>query len=233
MLKKNNTYEQILVDPVDTSRSVSRKQFWFHVDGALSAAYMPFLEMAFRNGLTDIEPASAFDFRLDFVSSIVTSGHKYIGTPWPCGVYLTRNSLLCSRNDIHVTGSTDTTVSLSRNAHSPILLWSHISSNSYDKQVEDIVQCQNLVQYAVRKLKELEKRTGLDLMIMNFPPSLSILFLKPNSQLVLKYSLTISTLNIESEKHVLAQIYIMKHVTAQKIDSFIADLESSDVYPQC
>ena len=169
-------YEQTLKDPSNLSKCVVvvRKGFWFHVDGALGAAYMPFLEMAFKNGLTGIESASVFDFRLDFVSSIVTSVTSiYIGTLWPCGVYLTRNSLLCPDNDICVMGSSDTTISLSCNSHSSILLWSFISSNPYDKQVADILQCQKLVQYTVGKLQELQKLIGLDQMITIFPHSLS------------------------------------------------------------
>ena len=230
VLKKNNMYERTFQDPSDTSKCVVRKGFWFHVDGALGAAYMPFLEMAYKNGLTDVEPASVFDFRLDFVSSIVTSGHKYIGTPWPCGVYLTRNSLLCSEQNIQIIGSTDTTISLTRNAHSLFLLWSFIGSNPYDKQVADILQCQKLVQYAVGKLQELQKRIGLDLMIMNFPPSLSILFRKPNARIVVKHSLTFATLFIESKKEEVAQMYIMRHVTTEKIDSFVAELEQPDAF---
>ena len=31
-----------------------RKGFWFHVDGALGAAYAPSLQMAYENGLTDL-----------------------------------------------------------------------------------------------------------------------------------------------------------------------------------
>ena len=230
ILKKNNMYEQTFKDPSNLSKCVVCKGFWFHVDGALGSAYMPFLEMAFKNGLTDIEPASVFDFRLDFVSSVVTSGHKYIGTPWPCGVYLTRNSLLCPDTDIRVMGSSDTTVSLSRNSHSSILLWSFISSNPYDKQVADILQCQKLVQYAVEKLQEIQKQIGLDLIIMNFPPSLSILFRKPKPSLVLKYSLTIASLHIDSKEESFAQIYIMRHITTEKIDSFITELESPHAF---
>ena len=219
-------------DPSDPSKSVIHKQFWFHVDGAISAAYMPFLEMAYKNGLTEIEPASVFDFRLNFVSSIVTSGHKYIGTPWPSGVYLTRNKLLPSRErGMHYLGSADTTLSLSRNGHSPILLWSFISSNSFDTQVAHIIQCQNLVIYAVSKLKELEKAVGFNLMIMNFPPSLSIMFIKPNTDIVLKYSLMLTSLHIDSKKIDYAQIYIMRHVTRERINSFILDLSSPNAFP--
>ena len=156
VLKRNKMYERTMDDPIDPSKQVTRKGFWFHVDGALSASYMPFLEMAYKNGLTDVEPASAFDFRLDFVSSIVTSGHKFMGTPWPTGVYLTRNKLLSSTlQSINVTGSIDTTIALSRNAHSAILLWSYISTNSYDKQVKDVLSCLYHVSYAMERLKEL------------------------------------------------------------------------------
>ena len=44
-----------------------------------------FLEMAHKNDLTDIKPGPVFDFQLDYIMSIVTSGHKWVGVPWPCG----------------------------------------------------------------------------------------------------------------------------------------------------
>ena len=200
--KKNNMYERTLADPVDSLLAITRKKFWFHVDGALSAAYMPFLQMAYENDLTDIVPGSIFDFRLDFVSSIVTSGHEFIGTPWPCGVYLTRNSLLCSKQpDISVIGSTDITISVSRNAHSAFLLWSYISHYPYNAQVTSILRCLKLVPYAIHQLKVLEKMIGIDLRILNYAPSLSILFRKPNMRIVLKYALTVLSLHIDGKEY--------------------------------
>ena len=232
ILKTNNMYERKIVNPDDPSNCETCQQFWFHVDGALSAAYMPFLQMAYKHGLTDVEPAPAFDFRLDFVSSIVTSGHKYIGSPWPCGVYLTRNKLLCLKQQLteSVICSTDTTIPLSRNVHSSFLLWSYISSNSYDDQVASILRCLRLVSYTIRKMKELEKKIGLDLRIIHFPPSLSILFRQPNTRIVLKYTLTTSPLCVEGKEQPFAQVYIMKHITTGKVDSFICDLEATDAF---
>ena len=231
VLKKNNMYEQTISDPVDCSKQITCRGFWFHVDGALAASYMPFLEMGYKNCLTKVEPASVFDFRLDYVSSIVTSGHKFIGTPWPCGVYITRNYLLCSKQqNISYIGTTDTTISLSRNAHSSCQLWSYISLNPYNTQVESVLSCLRHVAYAVTQLRALEKRIGMDLRIMNFPPSLSIIFRRPNTQIVVKYALTIFSLHIESKELPFAQIYMMRHVTTDKIDAFIEDLQAPDTF---
>ena len=63
----------------------------------------------------------------------------------------------------------------------------------------------------------------MDLMIMNTPPSLSIMFQKPNARIALKYSCH----HIDFKMNV-AQIYIMKHITMYNIDAFITDLESPD-----
>ena len=233
ILKKNNMYERVIIDLDNPAVSVTRKGFWFHVDGALSAAYMPFLEMAYKNGLTDVKPASMFDFRLDYISSVVTSGHKYIGTPWPCGIYIMRNGMrLPAQRSISCSmeGAFDTTIALSRNGHSPLLLWSFISANSYEAQVKSILQCLTVVSYAVTKLRELKKRIGLDLWIMNFPPSLSILFRRPNSRIILKYTLTVCSLNIDSEERKFAQIFIMKHITTDSVDSLLEDLQAPDAF---
>ena len=73
---------------------------------------MLFIEMATKRGLRDgLKPGPMFDFRLDFVSSIVTSGHKWIGAPMLCGVYLTQNKFRMKPPSATPTyiGSPDTT----------------------------------------------------------------------------------------------------------------------------
>ena len=79
MLKKNNMYHCKVQDPENPNSFIMHKRFWFQVDGALSAAYMPFLQMEYKNGLTNVNSDSIFDFRLNFISSIITSGHKWMG----------------------------------------------------------------------------------------------------------------------------------------------------------
>ena len=53
-----------VTDPKDpnSQKKVKRNGYWFHVDGALGASYMPFLKMAFNKGLTNIVPSPDFDF---------------------------------------------------------------------------------------------------------------------------------------------------------------------------
>ena len=232
VLKNNNMYEIAFVDPKDPSKKSTRNGFWFHIDGALSAAYMPFLEMAYANGLTDTQPAPSFDFRLDFVTSIVTSGHKYMGVPWPCGIYLIRNRKknLQEWNILYAGGMVDRTISLSRNAHSSVAMWSYISRNSYDTQVAAVLKCLQTVKYAVKRLTELQEKIGIDLWVMNTPPSLSVVFRRPNSHIVHKYSLSISNLFIESQARPMAQLYAMKHVTNELILSFLDDLTTPDAF---
>ena len=80
LLKDNNMDERHceVVNPFTSEIIQSqRKGFWIHVDGALGASYMPFHQMAYNKGCTDVKPASIFDFRLPYVCSITTSGHKF------------------------------------------------------------------------------------------------------------------------------------------------------------
>jgi histidine decarboxylase len=65
---------------------------WFHIDGALGAGYMPYAEMLYKK--ENKEWKYDYDFRLKEVCSIVISGHKWMGTPWPTGIYVMRKSLM-------------------------------------------------------------------------------------------------------------------------------------------
>ena len=230
ILKKNNMYTCKYYN-AESDCTVLRRGFWFHVDGALAAAYMPFLHMAYNKGMTNIEPASVFDFRLEFISSVVMSGHKYIGTPWPCGVYMVQRlkQLPALRRNPY-TEADDTTISQSRNAHSAIILWSFISTNSFHAQVKSVLACYEVLKYALLRLKELEKRIGIALWIKNSLPSLSIMFRRPRQELILKYALITCWLHIDSEKRPFAEIFIMRHVTNELIDTLISDLESPNSF---
>lgn len=85
-----------------------------HVDGALAAIPLGLLDPAGRPG---------FDFA-DGADSITVSGHKFIGCPTPCGVVLTRNSLVAKvAQTVGYTGSRDSTLLGSRSGHTVLMLW--------------------------------------------------------------------------------------------------------------
>ena len=185
ILKKNGMYERkhYIGDLTNPSGSFTRNGYWFHVDGALGAAYAPFLQMAYVNGCMDQKPPPVFDFQLNFVSSIVTSGHKWIGVPWPCGIYISKNKFQLrppEKAQITYIDSPDLTLSGSRNAHSALVLWSYISMYSYDKQVKMGVEAEETALYAEKKLKDLGAEIKQDLWVMRAPASLAVCFKRPN-----------------------------------------------------
>lgn len=84
IFKNYGLYERkVYYDPNDFKRHDLRNGFWFHVDGALGAAYMPFIEKAYNKGRFP-NPVPKFDLGWNLSTSISMSGHKWIGAPWPC-----------------------------------------------------------------------------------------------------------------------------------------------------
>jgi histidine decarboxylase len=105
----------------------TRRGFWVHIDGALGATYLPFLRMV-PEALPG-KKVPVFDFSIDAVMSIVCSSHKWIGAPWPGGIYMTRRKYQLSPPDTAgYIGSPDTTLGGSRNAFTPVLFWKYFAN---------------------------------------------------------------------------------------------------------
>jgi histidine decarboxylase len=208
----------------------TRQGYWFHIDAALAGTYAPFLEMANEHGLVDESPGSSFDFRLSFVSSLVTSICKWVASPWPSGILMTKTKYCPLSTHVEVIKSNDCTISGSRNALSPVVLWSYCSSNSYDQQIDSIVYCLNLAKYAHCKMKELEAELKDDLYVYRAPASLAVLFKRPNDVIVNKFTLCCSDLTIDGQLRHYAHLYAMQSVTKEKIDEFIEDLKKPGAF---
>ena len=115
---------------------------YIHADAALAGIYTALLK-----------PHHPFDFK-DGADSISISGHKFIGAPMACGVVIVRSSL---RNHVikNYTGSTDTTLSGSRNGHTPLMLWYAIQKwgiDGFRKRAEDSLA---LAEYTHQKLLDM------------------------------------------------------------------------------
>ena len=236
ILNKHGMEERNLeITNPDTGKTITypRKGYWIHVDGALGASYMPFLQMAYDQGRTNIKPGPICDFRLPFVCSVVTSGHKFPGMPWPTGIFMTKTGLQLlppSRPD--VIGSPDTTFAGSRNGLSALVWWTYISTHSYEQQMESVLSCLKLAEYTEAGLKKVEQKIGKDIWTARSPLALSIHFKRPNDAIVYKYSLASEDAYCGNYLRRYSKVYVMKGVTKEKIDNLLEELCKPGAFPE-
>ncbi len=238
ILKRHGLYERdVHYDPKDPAKIDRRNGFWFHVDGALGASYMPFIEMALKQGKIQ-KPGPdwefpVFDFRLPEIHSLAMSGHKWLGAPWPCGIYMTKVKYqLLPPDDPEYIGSPDTTFAGSRNGFSPMIFWDFLARHSFEDLVDMAVETENVAAYAVQQLEELEKELETDLWIERSPLALTIRFREANPHIIFKYSLSGETLYVHDEKRTYNHIFIMGHVTRDLIDELIGDLRRPGAFSE-
>ncbi|WP_208614499.1 histidine decarboxylase [Streptomyces regalis] len=234
-----------------------RRGFWIHVDGALGAAYAPFLRMAEDNpGYAHVPEVkmTEFDFGLqlprvgvpeappvDMISSIAMSGHKWPGAPWPCGIYMTKVKYqLKPPASPQYIGAPDTTFAGSRNGFSPVILWDYLAKHSYDQQISGILRAQRLARYLEQQLKRLSHNIGIDLWVARTPGTLTVRFRKPNPELVAKWSLSSQQVVMNPQeknpkrirRRDYAHVFVMASTTEEQIDALIKDLHRADAFPE-
>jgi histidine decarboxylase len=227
ILEQYNLYERMV--EYAPNKSDIRTGYWIHVDGALGASYLPFLQKAGHRIKGRIPK---FDFSLPCVHSIVTSAHKYPGCPMPSGIYMTKRKYqIAPPDDPEYIGSPDTTFAGSRNAISPVALWCYYANTNDEMEIDKAIKVEDTAKYAETKLKELERKyqhKGYKLWVERTPLSLSIRFHNPeNDDIIKKYSLSQMTLKIDGEQKArkYVHIFIMPSVTKEIIEELIKDLE--------
>ncbi|KAH7352227.1 hypothetical protein KP509_19G035700 [Ceratopteris richardii] len=225
ILEKYNLLERDVT--YGDNQTDKRTGFWFHVDGALGAAYMPFIEMAYLSSRVATK-GPTFDFRLPMVHSIAMSGHKWIGAPVPCGVFMTRVKYQMLPPEIpEYIGSPDTTFAGSRNGLSPMLLWDNIARHSYEDQIQKALDLEQLAAYAEDKLLYLQNEVlHTDLFVARTKLALTVRFKRANEKLCRKYSLSNEDLGGRRFSH----IFLMEHVTTELVDQLIEDLSLEDAF---
>jgi len=211
----------------------TRRGFWLHIDGALGGAYLPFFEMAYNRGEITTRPV-VFDFRNTAVMSICCSMHKWIGGPWPGGIYMTKTRYqLKPPATAGYIGSPDTTLGGSRNAFSPVLFWLYFARMSYEQNMKKAVQTERVAEYLETKLRDLEshlKKTepDADLWIHRSQLSLAVTFRMVNPTIAYTFTVDGERLMVpvgdgECEERSFAHIYSMQSLGAFDIvDQFIA-----------
>ncbi len=185
-------------------KKMAIKHHYIHVDGALSGSYSAF-----------VEPRPAFDFA-DGADSIAISGHKFLGSPMPCGVVIARKS---NRDRIaravSYIGSADTTITGSRNGHSPLFLWYMIKKYGLEGMKSRAAHSLAVAQYAEERLRAIgiQAWRNAHAITVNFP--------QPSVQIRQKWQL--------AAENGWSHIICMPNVEKTQIDALVAELEKEQV----
>lgn len=225
-------------DPAKPQLVDERRGFWVHIDGALGAAYMPFIEMAYNQGKID-KMGPIFDFRNEAVMSICCSMHKWFGAPWPGALYLTRTKYqLRPPTTPSYIGSADTTLGGSRNAFSAVVFWDYLSHHSYQDSVNDVLETEKVGAYLEQSLKELEKELQkkfgreVDLWIARSTLALAVRFRLVNSTISYKYTVDSERLWVpisktEQQERSYSHVFCMQSVTKKLVDELMEDIRKA------
>ena len=171
---------------------------YIHADAALSGMILPFVD----------EPQPyGFDAGFD---SVAISGHKMIGSPLPCGVALTRSDYVARiARSIEYVGVLDTTLTGSRNAITPLMMWYALRQRGLDGFREMVSGCLAVADYAVARFND----SGIP--AWRNRNSVTVVFPKPSDGVVRKWQL--------APYEGIAHLITMPHVTRETIDQVVDD----------
>eukprot|EP00210_Caulerpa_lentillifera_P006918 g6615.t1 len=183
----------------------SKERFYIHCDGALFGLMIPFL----RRGR---EPMVSFKKP---IGSISVSGHKFIGAPVPCGVVITRLSLIkVLSSDIEYLNSRDATIMGSRNGHAAIYMWYTLSTKGYSGLRKDVEKCLRNALLLKDMLDQLRVPAMLN------EQSNTVVFERPKDPVFIKKW----QLACEGDK---AHVVVMPNITIDKLRVFVFELLES------
>lgn len=186
-------------------KSNAIQDFYIHADAALAGPISPF-----------IETGNSLDF-ISAIDSISISGHKFIGSPIPCGVVLTRvqNKDRVGRSISYV-GTMDTTITGSRNGFTPLILWYAIQKmgvTGLKKRVDDSLA---LAEYTLKRL------TAGGINAWKNTQAITVVFPKPSKEICNKYQLA----SEDDIAHIICVPGIEKETLDQCIDEIIGENKS-------
>lgn len=180
---------------------------YIHADAALSGMILPFV---------DHPPPWSF---ADGADSLAVSGHKLLGSPLPCGIVLAKkhNVERIARN-VEYVGVLDTTISGSRNAITPLMLWYRLRSLG-DAGLRALVQhCLHLARYAVDTLRA----KGIDAW-RHDENSVTVVFPRPPEPVMKKW--------IIAPRKKIGHIITLPSMTEAIIDEFANDFANALAVP--
>uniref|UniRef100_A0A6T7NP21 Histidine decarboxylase n=1 Tax=Hanusia phi TaxID=3032 RepID=A0A6T7NP21_9CRYP len=173
-----------------------KTEFHVHADGALMGFVLPYIynNLSFKK----------------HINSIAISGHKFLGTPFPCGVFVTEKkfrSLI--ENRIDYIDSVDDTILGSRNGHAPLFLKHIITVKQNEGFKEDVFRCLYLAQWLVNRMQSL----GIEAWMNDL--SITVIFPRPAEIVVKRWQL--------ASNGNLSHVVVMPHVTQEMLEVFLKE----------
>ncbi|XZF16189.1 histidine decarboxylase [Chitinophagaceae bacterium MMS25-I14] len=180
-------------------KEMAIKHHYIHADGALSGTISAFLD-----------PRPRFDFA-DGVDSIAISGHKFIGSPMPSGVVVAKKSHRdrIARSVAYI-GSVDTTITGSRNGHSPLFLWYAIKKLGMDGLRARVQHSLDVAAYAEEQLNA----AGFE--AWRNPDAITVVFPEVPAEVRQKWQL--------ATENGFTHVICMPNVTREQVDLLVADI---------
>ena len=190
------------VDDIPRIKDILRQQavtnHYIHADAALSGMILPFVKNPQPYG---------FDAGVD---SISVSGHKLIGSPLPCGVVLTKRPYVERvGRAIEYVGVEDTTLSGSRNALAPLMIWYAFAQRGHEGFSRIVAGMLDTAEYAVGQFNE----RGVP--AWRHRNSVTVVFPRPRPDVFRKWQM--------APEGDIAHIITMPHVTREMIDELVDD----------
>ena len=172
---------------------------YIHADAALSGMILPFVD--------DPQPYG-FDAGFD---SVAVSGHKMIGAPLPCGVALTRKEYVSRiARSIEYVGVLDTTLTGSRSAFAPLMIWYAFQHRGLEGFRELVSRSLSQAEYAVERFNEV------GILAWRNRNSVTVVFPRPSAEVVRKWQI--------APYEDIAHIITMPNVTRESIDALVDDV---------
>ena len=196
------------VDDVDNIVEILKKNkidYHLHADGALMGFVLPFLynDLSFSR----------------YIHSISISGHKFLGVPFPCGIFMVEKKFKeYIVQKVEYIGSLDATIMGSRNGHAPLFLHNCINKKGMDGFREDIYQCL----YRAQWFSNLMKSKGVNAWINHY--SITVIFPRPSDELIKKWALA-----TENEiSHVIVMPHVTKKLLHEFLDEYLNDIHKEN-----
>lgn len=191
------------IDALHQSGYRDNRDYFIHVDAALSGIFLPLFED---------EGAPQMNFKIPGVSSISCSGHKFLGAPIPSGIMMVRRNFIERIGDnIEYISSKDLTLSCSRNGHASIYLWLMLTELGQERIKKDAWRCIQLA----HKVQQRISSAGVECWVNQY--SITVVLKKPeDADFVDAWQLACQG-NI-------CHIVVMPHIREETLDAFVNSL---------